>query len=606
MLNIQKAPALIADCETNGLLDQLDRVHSLCYRTAKTKRTCHTQQGSTYESRRGYQEADVKTGLEEMMAFNGVVVFHNGIGFDMDAIQKVYPWFQIEQERVVDTLVLSRLIWPNLAETDIGVIKAGKLPKKLRGSHSLEAWGYRLGLNKGDYSKEMKAKGLDPWAQWNADMQDYCELDVEVTLALWLKIKSKTYSQRAIELEHKFAHVIHKQEQFGFKFNKKAASELYLNLLEQREKIDKELDEVFQPWFVKESEFTPKRSNKRSGYVEGQPLTKVKLQAFNPGSRQQIEARLKDKYSWKPDQFTETGQAKIDETVLNQLQYPEAKILAKRFMLDKRIGQLAEGDAAWLKLEKNGRIHGRVNTNGAVTGRCTHSSPNMAQVPSTSAPYGADCRSLFTVDPGYKLVGTDASQLELVCLAHFMAKWDGGQYAKIIETGDKAEGTDIHTANQRAAGLPTRDNAKTFIYGFLYGAGDEKVGQIVGKGPKAGRQLKNQFLKKTPALKKLKDAVSEAVKERGYIKGIDGRILHIRSEHSALNTLLQSAGGLLVKQATVNLYEELSANGWEWGNDWAMVAHVHDEYQCQVRDELVERFQEIAIESFRKSGQQFN
>ena len=213
---------------------------------------------------------------------------------------------------------------------------------------------------------------------------------------------------------------------------------------------------------------------------------------------------------------------------------------------------------------------------------------------------------MFTVDPGYVLVGADASQLELVCLAHFMAKWDGGQYARIIEEGDKSKGTDVHTANQYAAGLPTRDNAKTFIYGFLYGAGDEKIGKIVGKGSKVGKKLKEEFLRKTPALKKLKDAIALTVDKKGYLKGIDGRRLHVRSAHAALNTLLQSAGGLLVKQATVNVYENLTAAGYEWGKDWAMVAHVHDEYQLQVREEIAEEVAEIAVESFRQAGRQFN
>ena len=128
----------------------------------------------------------------------------------------------------------------------------------------------------------------------------------------------------------------------------------------------------------------------------------------------------------------------------------------------------------------------------------------------------------------------------------------------------------------------------------------------MGKGPKAGKQLKTSFLKKTPALQYLKDAIGVAVKQKGSLKGIDGRTLHVRAEYSALNTLLQSAGGLLVKQATVNLYDKLSADGWVWGKDWAMVAHVHDEYQCQVRRDLVEKFKAISVWSFQEAGRQFN
>ncbi|GGX91047.1 hypothetical protein GCM10007160_18150 [Litchfieldella qijiaojingensis] len=586
----------VADIETNGFLDVLTTVHSLCYGNEDGIDSC------TNDSK---EFIGVEVGLRALMKFDKVV-FHNGIKFDLPAIQKVYPWFELREDQLVDTLVLSRLIWPDLADRDFKLIKKGKLPPRLRGSHSLEAWGYRLGLHKGDYAKEMEESGLDPWAEWNPEMQSYCEQDVVVTRALWKLIKSKNYSPRAIELEHRFCHVVAKQERFGFKFDKDNAVQLYTELMGRRSELDAQLQEFFPPWYVKVCDQTPKRNNRKLGYVEGCTFTKIKLEEFNPGSRQQIAARLKSNYGWEPKDFTDTGEAKVDETVLEGLSYPPAKLLAERFTVEKRIGQIAEGQAGWLKLEKNGRIHGSVNTNGAVTGRCTHSSPNMAQVPSTGAPYGHECRSCFTVDEGYVLIGCDASGLELRCLAHYMARWDEGRYGEIILKGSKEDGTDIHTMNQKAAGLPTRDNAKTFIYGFLYGAGDAKIGSIIGKGPKAGKKLKQEFLRKTPALKKLKEAIEATVKKRGYLIGIDGRKLHIRSQHAALNTLLQSAGGLLVKQATVNLYDNLSAAGYEWGKDWAMVAHVHDEFQLQVCEEIAEEVAAIAVQSFRQAGEQFN
>jgi DNA polymerase I-like protein with 3'-5' exonuclease and polymerase domains len=181
-----------------------------------------------------------------------------------------------------------------------------------------------------------------------------------------------------------------------------------------------------------------------------------------------------------------------------------------------------------------------------------------------------------------------------------MAKWDGGAYAKVLLEGD------IHTVNQHAAGLPTRDDAKRFIYGYLYGAGDAKVGEIVGKGAAEGKKLKAAFLKKTPALAKLKEAISAVLKKQKYLKGIDGRVLSVRSEHAALNTLLQSAGALLVKQATVNLYKELTKRGYQWGTDWAMVAHVHDEYQLHVREDLATEIAGVAVWSFQQAGRDFN
>lgn len=582
---------LLCDVETNGLLDQLDKIHSLVAKDPDSLQVISAA------DRPGY--TPIEDALKDLMTADRLV-FHNGIRFDIRALQQVYPWFKIDESKIVDTLVLSRLIWPDLGDRDAKLIKQGKLPPKMRGSHGLEAWGIRLGLNKGDYKKEMEAKGLDPWSHWNQDMQDYCELDVEVTERLWNLIQSKGYSEKAIDLEMKFAQVIDKQIAFGFRFDVQGATELYMKLVARRQELDDEILGCFPDWYVSEGERTPKVNNSKMGYVKGCPFTKIKLQTFNPGSRQQIANRLIHLYGWEPQEATESGQAKVDETTLGALPWRPAQLMAERFMVEKRIGQLAEGAAGWLKLEQQGRIHGSVNTNGAVTGRCTHSHPNVAQVPSCGAPYGRDCRSLFGVDDGYVLIGADASGLELRCLAHYMARYDGGAYAKELLEGD------IHTANQNAAGLPTRNSAKTFIYAYLYGAGDAKIGSIIGKGAAAGKRLKQAFLNKTPALKRLKDDVSLAVKARGHLKGIDGRILHVRSEHSALNTLLQSAGALLVKQATVFIYEDLTAAGYKWGEDWAMVAHVHDEAQIQARKEVAEEIAAITCEAFRKAGREFN
>ena len=287
----------------------------------------------------------------------------------------------------------------------------------------------------------------------------------------------------------------------------------------------------------------------------------------------QIADRLM-KRGWKPKAFTDSGEPKVDEAVLSSIDMPEAKMLNEYLLLNKRLGQLATGNQAWLKMEKEGRLHGRVNHMGAVTSRCTHSNPNVAQVPSVGAPYGKECRSLFYAPTGYSLLGADASGLELRCLAHYMAAYDDGSYANTVVNGD------IHTINQEAAGLPTRNNAKTFIYGFLYGSGDEKTGKIIGKGAKEGRAIKKKFLKKLPALKYLKDAVSEAADERGWVKGLDGRIIPVRHSHASLNTLLQSAGALVCKTWYVFIARAIK----EQGLDAKIVAFIHDEVQLLVKE----------------------
>ena len=577
---------LIFDIETNGLLDTLDRIHVLVIKDAGSK-----QIYKFINDGRGTN--NIEDGLKMLMNAD-LVVGHNIIKFDLAAIQKLFPWFDIPVDNIRDTLVLSRLLWADVDEDDFKRLRKG-FPKNLIGSHSLEAWGYRLGILKGDYGKQE-----DAWSCYSDEMLEYCVQDVEVTTALWQRILSEEPPSRAVELETWFAYIIAKQERHGYPFDREKAVALYLKLLSRRQELDDELKSFFKPWYVSQGVHVPKADNKKFGYTKGVPFTKVKNVEFNPGSRQQIADRLIKLYGWKPKEFTESGQPKVDEAILKTLNYPPAQLLSERLMIDKRIGQLSEGEHAWLKLEKNGRIHGSVNTIGAVTGRCTHSYPNIAQVPSVRAPYGAECRELFYAPPGFKQVGADASGLELRCLAHYMARYDGGAYAKELLEGD------IHTANQKAAGLPTRDDAKRFIYAFLYGAGDQKIGEIIGKGAKEGKKLKENFLKRTPALKRLKDQVAHTVKTRGYLRGIDGRKLRIRSEHAALNTLLQSAGALLVKQATVNLYKELTRRGHEFGKDWAIVAHVHDEYQLHVREELLEEVAEVAVWSFRQAGHDFN
>lgn len=623
---------LAFDIETDGLLDDLTLVHSLVVRDVETGEV------GSFTDHRGY--APIREGLRWLEEADQIIG-HNIIKFDIPAIQKVYPGFSPRAE-TFDTLVASRLIWTNISDYDQGQSRKGKYPGKLIGSHSLEAWGLRLGEWKGDYAKAMAERGLDPWAAWNREMQDYCVQDVAVTVKLLERIEAKNFSPQALRLEHDFATIIAMQERHGFCFDEEKAVALYNRLIKRRLEIARELQEAFPPLVVEET-FVPKASNRKMGYVKGVPFTKRRTVEFNPSSRQMIGQRLKD-MGWEPDEFTPSGQPKIDETILSKLPYPEAKLLAEHFLVEKRIGQLAEGDQAWLRLVRNGRIHGSVNTNGAVTGRCTHSNPNVAQTPGVGAPYGAECRELFCVLPGRKLVGADLSGLELRCLAHFMARWDDGDYGRILLTGD------VHWANVTALGLVTagtirdehshpihklfRDGAKTFIYGFLYGAGDVKVGSIIldiamrevrdGLGDsvfrryfkgnrtpteddlkRVGRKLKKTFLDKTPALANLKEAVTAAA-ARGYLIGLDGRRLHIRSAHAALNTLLQSAGALIAKQATVFAYHELSMRGYQFGRDYALVAHVHDEVQVDCREAIAEEVGQVLVESMRRAGEHFN
>jgi DNA polymerase I-like protein with 3'-5' exonuclease and polymerase domains len=593
------------DIETDGLLDDLTKVHSLVLIDADTGEMRSSRNDGHPDNLHRMNEGFLELSLASE------IIGHNIIKFDIPAIQKVYPWFR-PRGKVTDTLTLSRLLFADMYDHDEARIRVPQyrdFPKKMMGSHSLKAWGYRLGILKGDFGAETD------WAEWSPEMQSYCEQDVRVTEKLYARLMRENPSAMSFDLEHRFATIMAMQERHGFTFDEAGASALYASLVQRRHALHKELIAAFPPKVVVTT-FIPKVNNKTRGYIKGFPVEKRDIVHFNPSSRQMIADRLKA-LGWEPQEFTPSGQAKVDETILSKLPYPEAALLAQHFLIEKRIGQLAEGDQAWLKLVRKGRIHGSINTNGAVTGRCTHSQPNVAQVPSVKVDkeknvlwgldggYGAECRSLFTVRPGYSLVGADLSGLELRCLAHFMAAYDDGKYGDILLNGD------IHTVNQLAAGLPTRNDAKTFIYAFLYGAGDAKIGSIVAPladekdQARLGKSLKAKFLNATPAIKDLRIAVRDAARTRGYLKGLDGRKLRVRSEHSALNTLLQSAGALIAKLATVIAYDNLTASGLKWGKDFAFVAHVHDEVQVEVRQGLEQRVGEALVEAMREAGRVF-
>lgn len=613
------------DCETDGLLDELTKIHCIHLRKVALD---GTPTGPPIKANNVNGDITIAAAVE-LLRNAEFVTGHNIVGFDIPAIAKVFPGFRVK--RAIDTLLLSTLIYPDLRDRDFNTLKKkpGRLPGQMVGRHSLEAWGYRLGEWKGDYSEMMKAKGLDPWAAWNQEMDDYCAQDVVVTLMLYALLMSKGLSDEAIHLEHSIAPILTRQTRYGFLFDAARANKLERELLEKRAEIASALSKVFVPWEELGAEKTAKRNDKVRGRVKGEPYRVVKKYVFNPGSRDHIANRLKTLYGWKPTVFTPEGKPKIDEEVLSELKFPEIALLLEYLTVAKRLSQCAtpapkmlkSGQAskakakkseAWIDAvsKKDGRIHGRVNQNAAVTGRMTHSGPNMAQVPKVQhckkrgvlmgleGGWGYECRQLFTVPKGKKLVGADASGLELRCLAHFMALHDGGAYARVLLEGD------IHTVNMEAAGLPNRDAAKTFIYAFLYGAGDGKIGSIIGKGRKAGGVLRKQFLAGLPALRKLVAGVKKAA-AKGWIRGLDGRRLHIRSGHAALNTLLQSAGALVMKKALHILDTRLQELGLVPGVNYEFVANVHDEWQIEVDEEYAELVGRTAVESITAAGDYF-
>ena len=494
-------------------------------------------------------------GLQKYLDSCDLIIMHNGICFDAPVLKRSWN-ITMKQSQMYDTLVSSRLLSPSL-----------------EGGHSLEAWGQRLGFPKEDF------KDWD--AGYSPEMEAYCIQDTLVTEKLYkhltAELTAKKFEERSIKLEHDVQAIIAKQEENGFKLNDKEAITLLSTLQAKLVLLEAELQSIFP------TKVTPRVSEKTG--KELKPL----IEPFNPGSRKQIGERLQEK-GWKPEKFTETGQPIVDEGTLEGLDFPEAKAIAEYLLLQKRIAQIK----SWLDVVKpDGRVHGRVITNGAVTGRMTHHSPNMAQVPSCGSPYGEECRDLWIVEKGYKLVGIDASGLELRMLAHYM---QDDAYIYEVTQGD------IHTANQKAAGLETRAQAKTFIYAFLYGAGAAKIGKVVGAGAQEGQKLIDSFLENTPTLDVLRKKVANICKLSGSLPGLDGRRLHVRSDHAALNTLLQGAGAIVMKQALVLLDTRLQ----QLDIDYKFVANVHDEWQIEVAEDYADMVGKLGVRAIEDAGRVLN
>ena len=505
------------------------------------------------------------------------LIGHNIIGFDLPVLGNLYNFKY--KGKIIDTLVMSRLYNP--------VRENG---------HSLKTWGYRLGIPKQEQPE---------FESYTSDMLNYCEQDVILNEAVYkyLLDEGTGFSKESFDLEQKTASIIREQEKTGFYFDSQQAMTLLAQLSQNKADVEDEVQKTFKPKWVEDKMVLPytnkngelsKRGLTDDEYenilISGnrEPFMRRKLVDFNLGSRKQIGEYLID-FGWQPEKFTPTGQPIVDEGTLKKITHiKEAKLIADYLLYQKRIAQVS----SWIDELKDDRVHGRVIPNGTITGRMTHRNPNMAQVPNLGSPYGKECRACWTVPEGYKLVGIDASGLELRMLAHYMNDAD---YIEEVVNGD------IHSTNQELAGLKTRDQAKTFIYALVYGAGDAKIGKIINGDINKGKALRERFFRNLPALKKLRDRVQQA-SNRGFLKGIDGRKIYVRSQHASLNTLLQGCGAIVMKQAMVNLYELIKLNTV----DAQFVANIHDEWQLQVKESQADYIGRLGVESIEKVTEQFN
>ena len=592
---------ILYDLETDNLLFDVTTIHcGVCYVVEENKYYSFTSRPIKGSS------GSIKDMLKLLQKAT-LLVAHNGIKYDNAVIRKLYSIDLFTSTKYFDTLIASQLRYPNMLLIDNN---NKYIPKTLKGRHSLASWGYRLNLNKGTYGKEDNA-----WDVLSEDMLNYCIRDVELLLLLYNKLKDQV-PEEAMRLEQKFAYIIGRQEEYGVLFDVDKAQQLHIELVKEQEIAIEELYKVFTPlknWVSvnKANEFNKDGTTSKNylrqlgrGCFMNEDLDWGYFEevTFNPKSGAHIVRWVEHLYGKQKWTMTDKGSPKTGEDDLIRMFSDKewAKPLVHYLEVKKLLGQLAEGNNAWLKLVKDdNRIHGEVNTLGAVSRRCTHTNPNLAQVPSPRAYKGHECRALFIVPKGKKIVGCDADALELRTLSHYMARFDGGSYGEAVDLGDKAKGTDIHTLNQKAAGLPTRDDAKTFIYAFLYGAGAEKLGTIIGGSAKEGNKLKTKFFHKIPAIKQLVEGVGKTVKEKGFLKALDGNRYFIRSEHSALNTLLQGAGALVMKYYACCLYDKLISK-YKWGDDFAFLLNVHDEVQLEVNEDIAEDIAKICEDTFEE------
>lgn len=482
--------------------------------------------------------------------------------------------------KVFDTKVVAGLMFPNV------------LPiPGTRSVHSLEAWGKRLGVLKGDYAK------TTDWKTCSPEMIDYCHQDVEVTRVLYEYLVKQGIPNEALKLETEVATIIQQQMARGITFDKNKAIKLVCQLMQDREERLVKIKSAFPTRVISLGEREAMRNFKEK--TKGVKYTDIEIKEFNPDSNADIAEGLLYKYNWRPQKLTPTGKPKVDISVLSELAYPEAKLLLELSTIGKIQGYVSDGENAWLKLEKNGKIYGQVNTTGVVTGRMSHRLPNMAQVPAKGKMYGEQCRELFTASIGKVLVGCDASALELRCLAHYLAPYDKGRLTKIICEAD------IHQANADILGCD-RNMAKHFIYAFIYGAQAKKLAEVLGCSSDKAKKLKEKFENGMPGFKEFYKALTIASK-RGYVIGLDGRKImtpvsanrfgEMEADYKRLNYLLQSAGAIVMKKALTIACKESIIKP---------VLNIHDEIQCECLLEDVDVVGNILVNSIREAGKYFN
>ena len=410
-----------------------------------------------------------------------------------------------------------------------------------------------------------------------------------------------------VKLEMTLANLMSQQEASGFRFDMDAAVRVRAELQEEFDTLTQQIRSIYL--YVPGKVFTPKRADKKKGYVAGAPMTR--LTEFNPTSRQHIAWALQNYRGARFTKVTDTGKPKVDEASISEVRdvalsqgkqqlHDECEMFIRLLTLQKWLGQLSEGTNSWFNsIEGDGCIHHSC-TLSTQTGRNAHRGPNLGQV--VSAPWA---RELFVPHQGMVMVGADLEGLELRCLGHDLARFDEGAFAEVVINGD------IHQQNADRVGC-TRKEVKTITYAFIYGAGDVKLGHSLSpelsdaQKKTLGQELRRKFLDAIPGLEPLIDAVKLKVRTSGRLRALDGRPVFCTAEHASLNYLLQSAGAIISKRWVVVGQEMIDAAGLTYDHDYTRCAYVHDEVQLSVVPTEVDRVKQLLEAAAPEAGRYYN
>lgn len=590
---------LVVDTETEGI----DNPQKLWVAVVK-----ELESGRTHVFRNLHASSEDRNRLRLLCSQATAFIGHNIIGFDLRVLERLAGVF-INPSRVIDTLVVARLL------------NAG-----IEGGNSLEAIGERLGCPKIKFNE---------FSCYSKKMEEYCIQDVEVTYKYYKSIEPYIHSnswRESLRLEHDIAFVCREMSENGFAFDINKAKEIYQEIKTKLEALDQELIASFPPKAVFIKEITPRatasgtihRGDFRwlsepdlTPFMVGATFSRFEYQPFNPGSPKQIVERLNEA-GWNPNEKTKghlqaeregnperleyfrTYGWKVSEANLATLpeDAPEAaRKLVQRLLLDSRRSTLEEWFNAYR--EDTGRIHGKFHHIGCWTQRMSHSGPNMANIPSGDTPYAEEMRSLWTVAAKNLLIGVDADGIQLRVLAHYM---DDPEFTKALVNGRKEDGTDAHSVNKRTIGpvCRSRDDAKTFIYAFILGAGDPKIAEILGCNLRESKKAKRTFIEAWPGLKRLKEEIIPYDAARGYFYGLDGRAVLCDSEHHMLAGYLQNGEAVIMKKANLLWRAKLK----ELDIPFQQVNFVHDEWQTETSGdyELAKKIAEIQAASIKEAG----